>query len=83
MYRIVTNSGDVLFDIDADFITDDVVEIMTIKVGDYFWEYNNGVGYRRKTHSEEHIKYFWEGYMTRAFFTVDELLSVYPSAIID
>ena len=56
---------------------------MTIKVGDYFWEYNNGVGYRRKAHSEEHIKYFWEGYMTRAFFTVDELLSVYPNAIID
>ena len=55
----------------------------TIKVGDYFWEYNNGVGYRRKAHSEEHIKYFWEGYMTRAFFTVDELLSVYPNAIVD
>ena len=56
---------------------------MTIQVGDYFWEYNNGVGYRRKAHSEKHIEYFWEGYMTRAFFTADELLSVYPNAIID
>ena len=55
----------------------------TIKVGDYFWEYNNGVGYMRKAHSEEHIKYFWKGYMTRAFFTKEELLSVYPNAIID
>ena len=59
------------------------IENITIKVGDYFWEYNNGVGYKRKAHSEEHIKYFWEGYMTRAFFTVDELLSVYPNAIVD
>ena len=56
---------------------------MTIQVGDYFWEYNNGVGYRRKARSEEYIKYFWEGYMTRAFFTKEELLSVYPSAIVD
>lgn len=55
----------------------------TIQIGDYFWEYNNGVGYARKAHSEEHVKYFWKGYMTRAFFTADELLSVYPNAIID
>lgn len=55
----------------------------TIKLGDYFWEYNNGVGYRRKAHLKKHIEYFLKGYMTRAFFTVDELLSVYPNAIID
>ena len=55
----------------------------TIKLGDYFWEYNNGVGYKRKAHSKKHIEYFLKGYMTRTFFTADELLSVYPKAIID
>ena len=52
-----------------------------IKVGDTFWEYNSGVGYERKAMSEQHIKYFWDGYGTRAFFTKEELLNVYPNAV--
>lgn len=56
---------------------------MSLKVGDFFWEYNSGAGYRRRVLSEVHIDYFRKGYMTRAFYTKEELLSVYPDAIID
>lgn len=58
-------------------------EKMILNVGDWFWEYNNGVGYKRKAHSALHIDYFWKGYGTRAFFTKEELLAVYPMAICD
>ena len=53
---------------------------MTLKVGDCFWEYNKGIGYPRKAHTEVHINYFWQGYGTRAFFTKEELLAKYPNA---
>ena len=53
---------------------------MILYIGDYFWEYNNGVGYPRIAHSAKHIEYFWKGYGTRAFFTKEELLKVYPNA---
>lgn len=53
---------------------------MTLNVGDYFWEYNSGVGYKRKAHSVHHVEYFWKGYGTRAFFTMEELLEKYPNA---
>ena len=51
-----------------------------LNVGDWFWEYNNGVGYKRKAHSALHVEYFWKGYGTRAFFTMEELLEKYPNA---
>ena len=54
-----------------------------MRTGDLFWEYNSGAGYRRRAHSEGHVRYFWEGYGTRAFFTIGELLSVYPDAVIE
>ena len=55
-----------------------------LKIGDIFWEYNSmhGTAYPRKAHSKSHVKYFRKGYMTRAFFTKEELLSVYPNALI-
>lgn len=58
-------------------------EKMILNVGDWFWEYNNGFGYKRKAHSALHIDYFWKGYRIRAFFTKEELLAVYPMAICD
>lgn len=58
-------------------------EQKSLKVGDWFWEYNNGAGYKRKAHSTLHVEYFYKGYMRRAFFTKEELLSVYPDAIIN
>lgn len=51
-----------------------------LNVGDYFWEYNSRVGYKRKAHSAHHVAYFRKGYGTRAFFTVEELLAKYPNA---
>ena len=54
-----------------------------LKIGESFWEYNSGAGYRRTAHSEKHIRYFWEGYGTRAFFAKEELLAIYPEAVID
>lgn len=57
-------------------------EKMILNVGDWFWEYNNGVGYKRKVHSTDYVEYFWKGYGTRAFFTKEELLAVYPMATI-
>lgn len=56
-----------------------------LKIGDWFWEYNSDLnaGYRRIAHSEKHIEYFWNGYNKRAFFTKEELLSVYPDAIVE
>ena len=56
---------------------------MILNIGDYFGEYNSGVGYKRKAHSALHVEYFWEGYGTRAFFTKEELLAKYPNAIVD
>ena len=56
---------------------------MTLNIGDWFWEYSTGVGYKRKAHSALHVEYFWKGYGTRAFFTKEELLSVYPDAIVN
>lgn len=53
-----------------------------LNVGDWFWEYNKGVGYKRKAHSTHHVEYFWKGYRTRTFFTKEELLTVYPMATI-
>ena len=53
---------------------------MTLNIGEYFLEYNPGVGYKRKAHSALHVEYFYKGYMRRAFFTKEELLSVYPNA---
>ena len=55
----------------------------TLEVGQWFWEYNKGVGYKRKAHHNAHIEYFWKGYKVITFFTKEELLSVYPQAIID
>ena len=66
----------------CDYVIEHEKEMGTLKVGDYFWEYDNGVGYLRKAHSENHIRYFWKGYRTRAFFTKEELLSVYPDAFV-
>ena len=54
-----------------------------MRTGDLFWEYNSGAGYRRRAHLEGHVRYFWKGYGTRAFFTAGELLSAYPDAVID
>ena len=53
---------------------------MILYIGDYFWEYNSGVGYKRKAHSALHVEYFWKGYGIRAFFTKEELLAKYPNA---
>ncbi len=55
-----------------------------LKIGEWFWEYNKlfNSGYKRFAHSENHVKYFEEGYGTRAFFTKDELLKKYPNAVI-
>ena len=55
-------------------------DFRTLVVGDPFWEYNSGVGYKRFAQSEEHIKYFWEGYGRRAFFTKEELIEAHPNA---
>ena len=51
-----------------------------LEIGDFFWEYNKGVGYQRRAHTQAHVDYFWKGYGKRAFFTKEELLATYPDA---
>lgn len=55
-----------------------------LEIGDVFWEYNAELnsGYPRIAHSEIHIKYFYDGYGVRAFYTKEDLLEAHPEAVI-
>ena len=52
-----------------------------LKIGDFYWEYVDGVGYKCEVRANYHIKFFWKDYGTRTFFTKEELLAVYPNAV--